>query len=200
MRVLEVPRGDSWVRVHEVSRQGSLATVRPVLMASAPPWELDLDTAPHKLPVQKGAQPPLSLDATVGCYVELSIEQTTASSAVFAEQQPGFDEGKPQQVQPDGGQEHPGVQRIAMVRRVNTEMGASLLRYIDEQGGKEWVDLRERSYKVLRNMAGIAAGIAAATDIGRTGTRAILRVEAASIGTAILTIAGTGVIKALTVA
>jgi len=41
---------------------------------------------------------------------------------------------------------------------------------------------------------------AAATDIGRTGTRAILRVEAASIGTAILTVAGTGVIKALTVA
>ena len=30
MRVLEVPRGTR-VRVHDVSRQGSLATVRPVL-------------------------------------------------------------------------------------------------------------------------------------------------------------------------
>ena len=47
---------------------------------------------------------------------------------------------------------------MVMVVRVNTEMGASFPQALPI-GRKRGVDLRERSYKVLRNMAGIAAAL-----------------------------------------
>ena len=65
--------------------------------------------------------------------------------------------------------------RRAVVRKANAETQANLLRYEDAEGGKEWLDMRERSYRVLPAAAEAAAAVAAEAEEGIQGRGAEAR-------------------------